>query len=56
MRATRRLEGGTRVERGDEVFVLSHSILEGHRFALVPIAAGEPLLSWGLGLSINVAA
>ena len=27
---------------------LTHTILEGHRFAIEPIAEGEPLLSWGL--------
>ncbi len=27
---------------------LPHTVLEGHRFAVKPIAVGEPLLSWGL--------
>jgi hypothetical protein len=27
---------------------LSHTILEGHRFAVEPIGAGEELLSWNL--------
>jgi altronate dehydratase len=30
------------------VYTLSHSVLEGHRFACEPIAEGEPLCSWGL--------
>jgi altronate dehydratase len=46
--ATGRLPAGARVQRGDEVFELSHTILEGHRYAIEPIAAGAPLLSWGL--------
>ena len=33
-------------------FTLSHTILEGHRFAVHPIAAGEALLSWGLPFGI----
>jgi altronate dehydratase len=28
-------------------FKISHNILEGHRFAIEPIASGQPLLSWG---------
>ena len=28
-------------------FTLSHTILEGHRFAVRPIPEGAPLLSWG---------
>ncbi|MCZ6557076.1 MAG: UxaA family hydrolase [SAR324 cluster bacterium] len=46
--AVRRLEGGTRITRQGAEFVLSHTVLEGHRFAVLPIAPGEPLLSWGL--------
>ena len=46
--ATRRLPAGTQVEFGDRVRSLTHTILEGHRFAIEPIAEGEPLLSWGL--------
>ncbi len=29
-------------------FVISHQILEGHRFAIRNISVGEHLLSWGL--------
>jgi len=46
--ATRRLAAGAQVEFGDRVRSLTHTILEGHRFAIEPIAVGEPLLSWGL--------
>lgn len=46
--ATRPIEAGTAIRRADATFVISHTILEGHRFALDALAAGEPLLSWGL--------
>ncbi|HEX5847809.1 MAG TPA: UxaA family hydrolase, partial [Rubrobacter sp.] len=46
--ATRRLEAGTRVSYGDSEFEIPHTILEGHRFAVEPVAEGEDLLSWGL--------
>ncbi|HWA24159.1 MAG TPA: UxaA family hydrolase [Lacunisphaera sp.] len=44
--AIRRLEAGTQVEIGGEVHTLAYCILEGHRFAVKPIAVGEALLSW----------
>ncbi|WP_207957017.1 UxaA family hydrolase [Rubrobacter tropicus] len=46
--ATRRLEAGTRVERGGSEFVIPHTVLEGHRFAVEEIPDGGELLSWGL--------
>ena len=46
--ATRRLEAGTRVSREGSEFAVGHTVLEGHRFAVEPIAEGEDLLSWGL--------
>ena len=46
--ATRRLEAGTVIVHGDRQWPLSHTVLEGHRFVLQPVSAGEPLLSWGL--------
>ena len=42
----RRLEAGTEIEVEDRTFRLPHTILEGHRFAVVP-SPREPLLSWG---------
>ena len=46
---TRRMEAGSVItECEGEEFALSHTVLEGHRFAIGHIAAGEPLLSWGL--------
>ena len=46
--ATRRLEAGTCVSREGSEFTVGHTVLEGHRFAVEPIAKGEDLLSWGL--------
>ncbi len=46
--ATRRLEAGTALAHGEAEIVLGHTVLEGHRFALEPIAADQHLLSWGL--------
>jgi altronate dehydratase len=46
--AIRRLEAGLRIAGPDEPFRLSHTILEGHRFAVRAIAPETPLLSWGL--------
>ena len=46
--ATQELDAGARIQREKDNFSLSHSILEGHRFAIEPIGEGEPLLSWGL--------
>ncbi|MDQ3497325.1 MAG: UxaA family hydrolase [Actinomycetota bacterium] len=46
--ATRRVEAGTRVSREGSEFAVGHTVLEGHRFAVEPIAEGEDLLSWGL--------
>ena len=45
---TRRLEAGTVIAYADTVFALDHTVLEGHRFAVEPIASGAPLLSWNL--------
>ena len=46
--ASRALEAGTRVRDGEREWVLDFTVLEGHRFAVAPIATGEYLLSWGL--------
>lgn len=46
--ATRTLAAGTMVVRDDARFALSHTILEGHRFACAPIPEGGKLLSWEL--------
>ena len=36
------------IRDGAQHYTLSHTLLEGHRFAVRPIAAGEALLSWEL--------
>ena len=46
--ATRRLEAGLTIENDGAQFTLDTTILVGHRFAIEPIAEGDPLLSWGL--------
>ena len=45
---TQRLEAGTWIQDQDQRYALSHTLLEGHRFAVRPIQPGEALLSWGL--------
>lgn len=45
---TQRLPAGTVIIDNDRRYALSHTLLEGHRFAVAPIQPGEPLLSWGL--------
>ncbi|MCA0453695.1 MAG: UxaA family hydrolase [Chloroflexi bacterium] len=44
--ATRRLDAGTLIQLDDSEFVMSDTLLEGHRFAVRPISKGEFLLSW----------
>jgi altronate dehydratase len=46
--AVRRLDAATPVEIDGTVRTLPYCVLEGHRFAVRPIAPGEALLSWGL--------
>ncbi len=46
--AIRQIEPGTVLDLDGQSRVLKHTVLEGHRFAVQPIAPGEPLLSWGL--------
>ena len=46
--ATQTLESGTRIRYDEQQFQLSHTILEGHRFAIQPISESAALLSWGL--------
>ena len=46
--ATQTLESDTRISYEGHQFELSHTILEGHRFAIQSIPEDAPLLSWGL--------
>lgn len=46
--AIRRLDAGESLIFPEGPRVLAHTVLEGHRFAVKPIAAGEFLLSWKL--------
>ncbi|MEW6301917.1 MAG: UxaA family hydrolase [Verrucomicrobiota bacterium] len=50
--ATRRLEAGSEIRTGERTFTLSHTVLEGHRFAVDGIPQGYPLLSWGLPFGV----
>ena len=45
--AIRDLEAGTTIQSGDNAFSLSHTVLEGHRFARRTIPRGADLTSWG---------
>ncbi len=46
--ATRPLDAGTHIEYDGQTFALNYGLLEGHRFAVKPIASGQDLLSWEL--------
>src|SRR5688572_32067835 len=46
--AARTLSAGTLIEHAGRQFELSATVLEGHRFAVQPLAPGDRLLSWGL--------
>lgn len=50
--ATGTLAAGTAVVYEGTTFTLSHTILEGHRFAVEPIYAGEALRSWGFPFGV----
>ena len=46
--ATHRIEPDTFIDGPKGQFKIQNTILEGHRFVLIPIGSGEPLLSWAL--------
>jgi altronate dehydratase len=46
--ATLKLNAGTTIAAEDGQLTLAYTVLEGHRFAVRSIPAGEALLSWGL--------
>ena len=52
--ACRTLEAGTQIGFEGGTLTLSHTILEGHRFAVQAIRKGEQLLSWGLPFGLAV--
>lgn len=51
--ATRTIEEGSEINGDGESYTLSHTVLEGHRFAVKTIDVGESLLSWGLAFGIS---
>lgn len=50
--ATLRLEAGTEIIYHGQTLTLDYTVMEGHRFAVQPIAPGEALLSWELPFGI----
>ena len=50
--ATRTLAAGTQIERNGRILTLDFTALEGHRFAVAPIAEGAALLSWELPFAL----
>src|SRR3954463_2137938 len=54
--AIRRIEAGEIVTLPDGPRAITHTVLEGHRFAVRSIPAGEPLLSWGLPFAHAISA
>ena len=50
--AVKRLDAGTLVDHEGGTFSLPHTVLEGHRFVLEPIAKGGELASWGLPFGV----
>ncbi|GAC1427602.1 MAG: hypothetical protein NVSMB65_00390 [Chloroflexota bacterium] len=50
--ATTRLDAGTSILYGASAMTIDVTVLEGHRFAIQPIARGEALLSWGLPFGV----
>ena len=51
---TRKLPAGTVIETNGQQLTLDFTVLEGHRFAIAPIAPGEHLLSWELPFGIAI--
>jgi altronate dehydratase len=46
--ATQTLEAGSVIHYQNELLTLDYTVMEGHRFAVKPIAKGEDLFSWEL--------
>ena len=46
--ATKIIDAGVSIQCEERKFLISHTVLEGHRFAFSNIEEGEYLLSWGL--------
>ena len=53
--ATRHLEQHSVIAYEGSEFQLTHTVMEGHRFAVEPIGSGDELLSWGLPFGVAVA-
>ena len=51
--AAKTIEARSEINGKGEHFTLSHTVLEGHRFAVKTICEGDSLLSWGLTFGIS---
>jgi altronate dehydratase len=45
---TQRIDAGSVIVDGNRHYTLSHTLLEGHRFAVTSLVVGDALMSWGL--------
>ncbi|WP_308635713.1 UxaA family hydrolase [Paenibacillus silvisoli] len=54
--AIRQLDAGTVIQYEGQSLTLDYTVMEGHRFAVKPIAPGEELLSWELPFGAAVQA
>lgn len=50
----RTLAVGTRLELNGQAVMVRHTVLEGHRLVIRPVATGEPLLSWSVPFATAV--
>ncbi|TVY08186.1 UxaA family hydrolase [Paenibacillus cremeus] len=54
--ATRQLDAGTEIHYEGQTLIMDYTVMEGHRFAVKPIAPGEELLSWELPFGVALEA
>ena len=54
--ATLPLKAGDQIQLplDNTIITISHNVLEGHRFAIREIAAGQPVLSWGYSFGRSI--
>ncbi|MCM3713864.1 UxaA family hydrolase [Alkalihalobacillus oceani] len=50
--ATRQLDAGTVIHYQGQELTLDYTVMEGHRFAVKPIAPGDDMLSWALPFGV----
>jgi altronate dehydratase len=54
--AVRQIDAGERVQTADAVITFRHTVPQGHRFAVLPIAPDRPVQSWGSPFGTTVRA